>query len=247
VELPLGVFAIAVGTATLPSFSDQISRGNFEEFKKTFAFSLRLILFITIPAMIALIALREPIISVLFQRGQFDITSTILTAQALFFYTVGLWAFSVIRVIVSAFYALQDTKNPMKAAMLALLVNVAFSLLLMVPLKHGGLALATSIASAVNVVMLAVILRRKIGRFMNRDFYRAVLRMILASAVMWMAIILVDWIFPWNIVGPFQERLAFLAVSITVGAATFFGVCAALKIPEMTAMIGALRKKISRA
>ena len=244
VELPLGVFAIAVGTAALPSFSDQISRGNFEEFKKTLAFSMRLILFITIPAMIALC---EPIISVLFQRGQFDATSTILTAQALFFYAVGLWAFSVIRVIVSAFYALQDTKTPMKAAVVALVVNVVFSLTLMFPLKHGGLALATSIASAVNVILLTVILTRKIGCFMNRDFYGAVFRMILASAVMWMAIILVDWIFPWKTGGAFQDRLSFLTVAIAVGAATFFSACAALKIPEMTAIIGILQRKIRRA
>jgi putative peptidoglycan lipid II flippase len=244
VELPLGVFAIAVGTATLPSFSDQISRGNFEEFKKTLAFSMRLILFITIPAMIALIVLREPIISVLFQRGQFDATSTILTAQALFFYAVGLWAFSVIRVIVSAFYSLQDTKTPMKAAIVALVVNVVFSLMLMFPLKHGGLALATSIASAVNVILLTVILTKKIGCFMDRDFYGAVLRMILASVVMGMAIILVDWIFPWKTGGSFQDRLSFLVMAMAVGAATFFSVCAALKIPELTAMIGILKRKV---
>jgi putative peptidoglycan lipid II flippase len=193
--------------------------------------------------MIALIALREPIISVLFQRGHFDATSTILTAQALFFYAVGLWAFSVIRVIVSAFYALQDTKTPMKAAVVALVVNVIFSLVLMFPLQHGGLALATSIASAVNVILLSVILTKKIGSFMDRDFYRAVFRMILASAVMWMAIILVDWIFPWKTGASFQDRLSFLVMAMAVGAATFFSVCAVLKIPEMTAMISILKRK----
>lgn len=247
VELPLGVFAIAVGTATLPSFSDQISRGHFDQFKTTLAFSMRLILFITIPAMIALIALREPIISVLFQRGHFDVNSTLMTAQALLFYAVGLWAFSVIRVIVSAFYAMQDTKTPMKAAVAALIVNVAFSLALMYPLKHGGLALATSIASAVNVILLIFILKRKIGGFMDRDFCLAVLKMILASVVMWLAIALVDWIFPWNIGGLFQGRLTFLAVAIVVGAGTFFSMCAALKIPEMTAVIGLLKRRIRRA
>ncbi|MBA4396558.1 MAG: murein biosynthesis integral membrane protein MurJ [Syntrophus sp. (in: bacteria)] len=247
VELPLGVFAIAVGTATLPSFSDQISKGNLDEFKKTLAFSMRLILFVTIPAMIALIALREPIISVLFQRGHFDATSTMLTAQALFFYAVGLWAFSVIRVIVSAFYSLQDTKTPMKAAIVALVVNVVFSLILMFPLKHGGLALATSIASAVNVILLTVILTKKIGSFTDRDFYGSVFRMILASAVMWMAIVLVDWIFPWQSGGTFQHRLIFLTAAIAAGATAFFSVCAAMKISEMTAVIGLLRRKIRRA
>jgi putative peptidoglycan lipid II flippase len=247
VELPLGVFAIAVGTATLPSFSDQISRGNFEEFKKTLAFSVRLILFITIPSMIALIALREPIISVLFQRGNFNITSTVLTAQALFYYAVGLWAFSIIRVIISAFYSLQDTKNPMKAAIVALVVNVLFSLILMFPLKHGGLALATSIASAMNVVMLMVILKRKIGAYLGRDFYRAVFRMILASAIMWLAIVLVDWIFPWRTEGTFRDRFLFLCIAVTSGAATFFSMCALLKIPEMMTLLRILQRKMGRS
>ena len=76
VELPLGVFAIAVGTATLPSFSEQVALGRIEELKRTIAFSLRLILFITIPATVALIALRVPIISVLFQRGEFSVQAT---------------------------------------------------------------------------------------------------------------------------------------------------------------------------
>jgi len=235
-----------VGTATLPSFSEQISKGNFEEFKKTIAFSLRLILFITIPAMIALIALREPIISVLFQRGHFDARSTLLTAQALLYYSVGLWAFSVIRVIVSAFYSLQDTKNPMKAAIAALLVNVAFSVALMFPLQHGGLALATSIASAVNVAMLAVILKRKIGPFVDGDFYRSVLKTIAAAAAMWGAIFLIDLLFPWKTGGSFNERLSFLAVAIAVGAATFFGFCAIIRIPEMMTLIRILKRKFAR-
>jgi putative peptidoglycan lipid II flippase len=247
VELPLGVFAIAVGTAALPSFSDQISKGNYAEFKKTLSFSLRLILFITTPAMVALIALREPIVSVLFQRGHFNETSTVLTAQALLCYAVGLWAFSVIRVIVSAFYALQDTKNPMKAAMVALLANVAFSLMLMFPLKHGGLALATSIASAVNVIMLAVVLKRKIGRFVDGNFYGAVIKITLASAVMGLAIVALDWVFPWKIAGSFPERLAFLFAAVAVGSGFFFGLCAAMRIPEMTAVVGVLRRKVKRA
>ena len=185
VELPLGVFAIAVGTATLPSFSDQVAQGRIDELKRTIAFSLRLILFITIPATVALIALRVPIISVLFQRGEFSAQATILTAQALLYYTVGLWAFSVIRIIVSAFYSLQDTRSPMKAAIVALIVNAAFSVALMFPLKHGGIALATSIASAVNVGMLWMILNRKVGTILDSQFYLSLGKTLLASLVMW--------------------------------------------------------------
>jgi len=221
VQLPLGVFAIAVGTASLPSFSEQMAGGNYEGLKDTISFSLRLILFVTIPAMIALIVLRVPIISVLFQRGKFDVSSTLFTAQALFYYAVGLWAFSCIRVIVSAFYALQDTRTPVKIAVAALLVNVIMSVVLMFPMKHAGLALATSIASAVNVVILAVILKRKVGRFLKKSFWISVFKTTLASGVMGLSIIAVNYTLGWNGEGAFGERLLFLTVAVTVGLAVF--------------------------
>jgi len=244
VELPLGVFAIAIGTAALPSFAEQATKGEFGEMKKTIAFSLRLMLFITIPAMIALIALRVPIISVLFERGEFDLRSTILTAQALLCYAVGLWAFSTIRVIVAAFYALQDTKTPVRIAVVALIVNTVMSVILMFPLKHGGLALATSIASAVNVVTLSVILSRRIGPFLDREFRMSVLKFFVASFTMWGAIELTSRLMAWRDDGPFNERLLILTAAIVVGAATFFVASYLLKSREMTRVLEIARRRL---
>ncbi len=246
VELPLGVFAIAVGTATLPSFSEQVAQGRFEELKRTIVFSLRIILFITIPATVALIALRVPIISVLFQRGEFGVQSTLLTAQALLCYAVGLWAFSIIRIIVSVFYSLQDTKAPMKAAIVALIVNALFSLVLMFPLKHGGLALATSIASAVNVGMLWVILRRRIGKLLDREFYRSVGKTAVASLVMLGVILFVGLIYPWNTTGPFNVRLIHLGLCVACGGAAFLAAAFLFHSPEITTTFGAIRRRLTR-
>lgn len=246
VELPLGVFAIAVGTAALPSFSDQVARGEFDDFKKTISFSLRLILFITIPATVALLALRIPILSVLFQRGAFDAAATMQTADALLYYTLGLWAFSVIRIIVSAFYSLQDTRVPMKAAIVALIVNVVLSVVLMYPMKHGGLALATSIASAVNVIMLGIILKTRIGSYLNREFYNSLGKIGAASLVMWGGIMLVEIFIPWKITGPFDGRLLFLVASISVGMATFFVMSWLLKCSEMVMVIRTIKGKLGR-
>ena len=244
VELPLGVFAIAIGTATLPSFSAQVARGELEELKRTISFSLRLILFVTIPATVALITLRVPILSVLFQRGAFSIQSTLLTAQALFYYTVGLWAFSAIRVIDAAFFSLQDRRSPLKAAVVALIANILFSIALMQPLKHGGLALATSIASAINVVMLWIILKRKIGPILQRDFYRSLGKIAVASLVMWLAIRSVDLMFPWRIDGLFEERLLYLSVCIALGMAAFFLCAYLIRSPEVVNFIGAFKRRL---
>lgn len=243
VQLPLGVFAIAVGTAALPSLSEQATSGDLEEMKKTISFSLRLIMFITIPAMIALIALRVPIISVLFQRGEFDYKSTILTSQALLYYAVGLWAFSAIRVVVSAFYSLQDTKTPVKVAIIALFVNAILSIILMFPLKHGGLALATSIASAVNIVILFFILKRRIGQFLDREFRSSIFKTVLSSLAMWGTIAIVNYILPWNNEGTFNERFLVLISGIAVGLTTFLIFSWILKSSEITAVFEIVKRK----
>jgi putative peptidoglycan lipid II flippase len=216
-----------------------------DELKRTIAFSLRIILFITIPATVALIALRVPIISVLFQRGAFSAQATILTAQALLCYAAGLWAFSIVRIIVSAFYALQDTRSPMKAAIVALIVNVILSIALMFPLKHGGLALATSIASAVNVGMLWIILKRRVGTLLDREFYRSVGKTTLASLAMWGVILAVGLVYPWHTSGPFNARLIYLVLCIAGGGAAFLAAASFLRSPEIVITMGSLRRRLA--
>ena len=245
VELPLGVFAIAIGTATLPSLSTLAARGSYEDLKKTLAFSMRLILFVAVPATVALIMLRVPIISVLFQRGAFGATEALLTAQALLFYAVGLWAFSVIRVLDAAFFALQDRKSPLKAAFVALLVNIVLSIALMFPLKHGGLALATSIASAVNVLMLCVILWHKIGPFLDGAFFRSLVKVFLSSLFMGGAISLVGCFLPWNIEGSSYAKTLYLTVSITVGTVVFFSGAFFTRNAELFFFLDQVKRKIT--
>jgi putative peptidoglycan lipid II flippase len=245
-ELPLGVFAIAIGTATLPSLSKHASEGNNEELKSTISFSLRLMLFVTIPAMVALMALNEPIISVLFQRGAFDIQATILTAQALFCYALGLWAFSVIRVIIAAFYSLQDARWPMKAAIITLVVNIIASIALMFPLKHNGLALANSLASMVNVLVLSIVLKKKIGAFLDHSFYVSTIKMVVSSLVMWGSILLLNFVMPWNINAPTNSRMTYLIIAVMTGAVTYFACAYFLQIPEIHSITRQLKKRFNR-
>ena len=133
----------------------------------------------------------------------------------------------------------------MKAAIVALIVNVGFSVALMFPLKHGGLALATSIASAVNVGMLWVILKKRIGELLDWGFYRSVGRTSVASLVMCGVILLIGMIYPWNVSGPFNARLIYLVLCITGGGAAFFGAALLLKSTEITAAIGSIRRRLA--
>ncbi len=246
VELPLGIFGIAVGTAVLPSLSAHAADGAFDELRKTVSFSTRLILFVTLPAMVALVLLRVPIISVLFQRGEFDLSSTLATADALLYYTLGLWAFSVIRVVVSAFYSLQDTKTPVKVAFLAFLVNVAVSVALMFPMKHSGLALATSVSTAVNVGVLAIILKKRIGPFFDAPFYRSLLRMSLAALAMGAVIVLWGAVAPWDLSGRIAGRLFHLAGAVVLGGVSFFVFAHLFRCDEMIFLVKNVKRKLGR-
>jgi len=163
VQFPLGIFAIATATAVLPSLSKQVAKEDFDGLRETFRHAMNFVFFITIPAMVGLVVLREPIVYLLFKRGAFDVETVRLTATALLYYCAGLWAFSAVRIVVSMFYALQDTKTPVKMAVVSIAVNVLLGIGLMGPLKHGGLALATSLASVVNLLLLIWALRQKIG------------------------------------------------------------------------------------
>ena len=184
VQFPLGVFAIAISTAALPALSSQVADRDHSAFNDTLNHSVRLTFFIAFPSMIGLIILGKPIIQLFFQRGAFDSYSTVMTTRALVFYSLGLWAYSGIRIIVSAFYATQDTKTPVKVAAVTLLVNLLLSLILMGPLKHGGLALALSISSSVQFCLLSYFLKKKLSGWDVRPLLLSIGKYVAASMVM---------------------------------------------------------------
>ncbi len=184
VQFPLGVFAIAISTAALPSLSTQAAINDLKQFGDILSHALRMIFFITLPATVGLIILGKPIIRVLFERGAFDAISTLMTNRALIFYALGLLAFSGTRIMVAAFYALQDTKTPVKIAVLAFLTNLIFSLLLMGPLKHGGLALSLSLASSIQFGLLIIFLKRKVKTVNLRPVLISGLKCAFAAAIM---------------------------------------------------------------
>ncbi|WP_432738446.1 murein biosynthesis integral membrane protein MurJ [Maridesulfovibrio sp. FT414] len=163
VQFPLGVFGIAVGTAALPSLAALCVKGREKEFALTLQNTVGLTLFISLPAMAGLVALAYPLIGLLFQRGAFDQQAVAATAQALMAYGVGLPFIAMSRPLVSAFYAQEDTRTPVKIAIGCLLVNVAAGYLLMQSMAHVGLALAVSLSSMLNSLLLAVIMGRRTG------------------------------------------------------------------------------------
>jgi putative peptidoglycan lipid II flippase len=231
-ELVLGGYAVAVSTVILPLLSRQAALREMDELKNTLNFATRLILFITFPATVGLILLRSEIIEVLFQHGDFDAASTALTAWALPFFAIGLSAFSMVKVIVPAFYALQDTRTPVKIAFVAMLLNIALNFLFIRPLRNGGPALATSLAAYFNSISLLIIFYRRHGSFSVRGIIHSIWKFIGGSLALGVVTYtLIHW--PGFYAGHTSQKVIALGTTIAAATLTYFAVASLLNSREL--------------
>ncbi|MDD4666310.1 MAG: murein biosynthesis integral membrane protein MurJ [Clostridia bacterium] len=186
-QLPLGVFAVAIAVAVFPTLTGQAAREEMAQFKKTMSLGVRTIFFITIPAAVGLIALRIPIIRLLFEQGRFTAADTSATADALLFYCLGLFAYAALQLLNRAFYALQDTLTPVTVGIFTIIMNIALNFLLIKPMGHGGLALAYSLAGMINMFALFYIFRKKAGAIDGRKIVQSFALTVAISLVMGVA------------------------------------------------------------
>jgi len=227
-QFPLGIFGIAMGTALLPTISQQAAEGSAAQMVKTLSFALRCVFYVVVPATVGLIVLKTPIVRLLFERGAFDAQSTARTAQTLMFYSIGLFAFSGQKILAATFYGMQDTKTPFKIAAVNVFVNLALSLILMRPLGEGGLALATSLSGVLNFCILVLILRRKLDSFILMPIVIYFAKALLVSCLMGL---LVAWTYqhlPLAFIA--HETLASLgrlSAAILIGV-VFYGIASVL-------------------
>ncbi|MDW7992050.1 MAG: murein biosynthesis integral membrane protein MurJ [Anaerolineae bacterium] len=197
--LPQGVFALAVATAVFPTFADQAARGEQEAMRRTLATTLRMVFFLTVPAAVGLLLLRRPLVALLFERGAFRASSTEAVAWALAFYALGLVGHAGVEILARAFYALHDTWTPVRVGGLAMGLNVLLSLSLTAAFgrvglpAHGGLALANSIATLLEMGGLLALLRPRLGGLEGWTVALSVGRSFLASAVMGGLLVLWQW------------------------------------------------------
>ncbi|MFP4477189.1 MAG: murein biosynthesis integral membrane protein MurJ [Desulfatibacillaceae bacterium] len=243
VQFPLGIFGIALATAALPTIARQAARGDDGGVGESFSYAVRLALFISVPATVGLIVLRVPIVALLFERGEFDPLATRQTAVALVYYALGLCSFSAVRIVVNVFYALQDTATPVRVSIISLAANMVLSLALMGPLAHGGLALATTLASTLNLLLLMINLKGRLGSLFGRDIMASLLKTAAGSAVMGGAVwLLAGWL-PTG--SGTLERLGVVAVCMTVGGVVYAGAALAFRSPELIDMANVVRKKVA--
>ena len=250
IYFPLGVIATAMATVLLPTFSCHAVEEDAESMRETIGHSLRHLIFIMLPAALGLLALAPAILQALFEwGGSFDARSTLLSARALRLYAPGLVVFSAAKVFVPAFYAMQDTRTPVKTGILSvglnLAMNIAFILLLPTYWKHAGMALSTVLAEAVGLAVLGTILTRRVKNLQWLGIARGFLRCLLAAAVMgaiaWgiehTLLPLLGARFPAKV-----AQIATLAAAVGGGAATYLLLALLLRFPELREIRAALRR-----
>lgn len=241
-QLPLGLFAVAIGTASLPSLSRLVARGDREGFRSTLEEALAMTALVVLPASAGLAVLAGPIVGALFGRGAFAPASVEATAGALVAYAAALAPVAAVRVLAPAFYSLADTKTPVKASWWAFWVNLAASLALMGPLRHVGLALATAVSSAFNAGYLAWALSRRGEGLRLRPLGRRLGPMALASAGM---AGLVAAGRPWLPAGGLPGLLGVLGL-VAVGVGAYLGLARALGVREVAILLGVVRRRLGR-
>jgi len=244
--MPQVVIAQAIAIAALPTFSAQVAGGRIAELRSSLAGTLRGVLLLSLPATVGLVLLRKPIVALLFQRGEFGADDTQLVAWAILWYGVGLLGHSLVEIISRAFYALHDTRTPVIAGIGAMGLNVVLSLTLpglflqrgLMP--HGGLALANSIATTLEMIVLLILMRNRLGGIEANSLSKALAQAALASGLMGAALWL--WLRHFG-QSPFWLQAG---AGILLGTTLYGLLVWLLKVPELKTLLQALKQRISR-
>jgi len=245
-SLILGIFISAITTVIFPLLSKESNNDNIQGMKKIMAYGVNLILLITIPAAVGLIVLAKPIVEIAFQRGEFDATATIMTSQALIFYSLGLVAMALRLLITRVYYSLQDTKTPMVNGVISVGFNIVFNLILVRFMAHAGLAFATSIATTIATLLMFYNLRKKIGPLGIMSYINCGLKSGLASAIMG-AIAYYTYHSLYSFFGVSKlYNLISLLVAVGIGVIVYGVLCYLFKIEEVRDMFDKAKSVINR-
>jgi putative peptidoglycan lipid II flippase len=245
-QFPIGVFGVAIATAALPPLSRSTSNPDYVEFRQTLAHSLALVFLLCIPSAVGLVVLGRPIVALVFEHGKFTSFDTVQTANALAAYSLGLAGYAAVKVLSPAFYALNDARTPMLISIGSIVVNFVMNSLLVGPFGHVGLAFSTSTVALVNFLLLAVFMRRRLGRLGGRRLAATVFRVIAASCAMaagaWFASELLSWL-PLRGLG---LHLLQVIAALALAAVIFYAGCRLLGVEELDDAVNALGSRFVR-
>src|SRR6266498_4054073 len=248
-QLPLGIFGVAIGTVTLPLVSKSVAVGNMDEFRAILARGMRLAFLLTIPSAIGLAMLASPIISVIYEHGRFTAEMTRQTAGALQFYAIGLVSYAVLKVLTPAFYAIGKRNTPMVVSFLAIGTNLFLNWLFTFRLGwgHRGLAFSTSLVATFNFLLLYALMRRHARRLETRQMLIGLGKICVAGALLALVCWAANhwWLDAWASLR-FLPRLFTLLVTIALGATAFFGGAFLMHVNEVHDIVDFITHRLRR-
>jgi putative peptidoglycan lipid II flippase len=245
-QLPLGIFGVAIATVTLPLVSRTAALGDLAGFRSALSHAMRLVMLLTIPSAIGLIVLAEPIISVIYEHGRFTAEATRQTAAALRFYAIGLVGYSGVKVLAPAFYALDKRHLPMLVSLLSILVNFGLNWVFtfQLGLGHRGLAVSTSLVAITNFLLLYIMMRHYAGRLETGAMFQLLGKLLIAGVLL-AAICEVANSFLSAPHLSLWKKIIEVTVAITVAATAFFGAAFALRVAEVREVFDLVRGRFA--
>ena len=246
-QLPIGIFATAIASAVFSVLTELIARRDIRSFKRKLVEGINLNNFILIPASVGLMVVAEPLIRALFMQGKFTEDNVAITASVLVFYCVGIIGYSQQQILNRGMYALRDSKRAVIVNTIIIVINIVLSILMVGPFEAQGLALAYSIAGLVSMVLLYAFLYQKVGDLGSREIMISLVKIIIASAVMGVGVMLF-----LNVSDHFiditskSQQLLELFLAVAVGVVLYVVMAIVLRIQEMQAAINMVRRKIRR-
>jgi putative peptidoglycan lipid II flippase len=249
--MPIGIFGVSVATAAIPELARHAAERAHQDMRSTLSWGLRLMLMLSVPATLGLIVLAEPIIQLLFERGQFDAASTAMTAGALAFYAPGIVGYSIVKIASPSFYSLQDARTPMVVSLVTIAVNLVLNIWLNSVMGFRGLALGSAIAANINAGLLLWLLARRIGGLdagrVAASFAKILLASLaMAAAAFWTDAALGGWLPPDLMGGSLIARALRVLGGIAAGLAVLALSAWALRIDEFRQAMARLVSRVRR-
>lgn len=221
-EFPAGVLGVALGTILLPSLAKSFAKGDHKQYSELLDWGLRLCFLLALPSTVALGVISKPLISTLFEYGQFTLTDTLMTQRALVSYSIGLLGLILIKVLAPAFYSRQDIKTPVKIAIITLILTQLMNLAFIGPLQHAGLSLSIGLAACFNAGLLFWQLRKKKLYQPQPGWYRFLLKVIIAVLLMSVALWFGAQLLPDWSTGSMLTRIGYLFLLVIIGICIYF-------------------------
>jgi putative peptidoglycan lipid II flippase len=247
-QLPLGVFGVAIATVAGAGVAQRMATRDLEGVRRTLGSAMRLVAFLNVPSAVGLMVLAHPIVALVYQHGRYGPADTAATAEALLYYALGLYAYSGVKVLAPAFYALDEVRLPAWGSLAGMASNVVLNVLLYPVMGFRGVALGTSLAAATNFAVLAVAWKRRHGGLPGAGLYGQLARCLAAAGVMAAGV----WATAWGLgpllpAGGLARWVPLALVPVALGAAVYFAAARLLGVAELGEVWEALRRRGGRA